>query len=353
VIGGHLADPVKNLPSIFHKGTVWEEFPYLLPNLIVVLFIMTSGLLGFLFLEESNPEMQNQADMGRKISSWFGRKIGQLFGRVGTREYATLATDEHSIPLANMNSDNLEEEESFQEEADEIDASSPTPSTRTNSLRLNTSAYTLQVILQILAVSLLAFHKVSSDVIIPTFLATSSIGNPLTHGGRDVFKFKVGFGMTSPSIANVLLTQAVIATVSQILIVPRVIDRFGPLKTFRWALFVFPWLYCITPFTARFPYPLSIMAILLDLWIKCILVSLGYVSSAILLTNTTPAPVHLATVNGAAASIGCLARSIGAAVSGSMFHVGLTSAYIGIPFWTLGTVAAAGAILSWFLRDRP
>jgi hypothetical protein len=71
------------------------------------------------------------------------------------------------------------------------------------------------------------------------------------------------------------------------------------------------------------------------------------------LTNTTPSPMHLATVNGAAASIGCLARSIGAAVSGSMFHVGLTSGYIGIPFWTLGAIAATGSVLSWFLKDEP
>ena len=63
--------------------------------------------------------------------------------------------------------------------------------------------------------------------------------------------------------------------------------------------------------------------------------------------------MHLATVNGAAASVTCLARSIGAAISGSMFHIGLTTGYIGIPFWILSVIAAAGATLSWFLRDKP
>ena len=288
MIGGHLADPVKNLATIFHKGSVWEDFPYLLPNLIVVLFIMTSGLLGFFFLEESHPQMQNQSDVGRKISSWFGKKIAQLFGCVDRKGYLTLTTIEHPIILADVNNDHIKGEEASLENADEIEAHPPIASTQTDLPRPTTPAYTWEVILQILTVSLLAFHKVSSDVIIPTFLATSSLRSPLTHSIRDLFKFKVGFGMTSPSIANVLLTQAVIATVSQILIVPKIIDCFGPLNTFRWALFVFPWLYCITPFTARFPYPLSLMAILLDLWIKCVLANLGYISSSILWVFVEP-----------------------------------------------------------------
>jgi hypothetical protein len=36
-----------------------------------------------------------------------------------------------------------------------------------------------------------------------------------------------------------------------------------------------------------------------------------------------------------------------------MFHTGLTSGYIGLPFWTLGIIAALGANLSWFLDNKP
>jgi len=85
-ICGHLADPVKTLPSIFHEENLWEIFPYLLPNLIVILIITTSSFLGFLFLEESRPQMQNQTDMGWKMSSWVSRKIKSLFGKWDIRE---------------------------------------------------------------------------------------------------------------------------------------------------------------------------------------------------------------------------------------------------------------------------
>jgi hypothetical protein len=174
------------------------------------------------------------------------------------------------------------DEESFKKDSDDLDATTPELSTSPESARPKPSAYTRQVILQIVVVSLLALHKVSSDVIIPTFLATSSIGESEDYTDVTFFRFEVGFGMGPPSIANVLLTQAVLAILSQVFVVPRAIDRFAPLKTIRWTLFVFPWLYCITPFTTKLLYPLSIMAILLDLWTKGILVSLGYVAFAIL-----------------------------------------------------------------------
>ncbi|KAI9375231.1 hypothetical protein BJX61DRAFT_494803 [Aspergillus egyptiacus] len=99
--------------------------------------------------------------------------------------------------------------------------------------------------------------------------------------------------------------------------------------------------------------PLSMITLILDLLIKSLLVNIDYVASAILIANTSPAPVYLATINGAAASLSCLARSVGAAVSGSMFHQGLKVGNIGLPFWTLAGVAALGAVLSCFLRDEP
>ena len=176
-------------------------------------------------------------------------------------------------------------------------------------------------------------------------------------------------------ISNVLLSQAAVAILAQVFIVPKLIACLGPLKVFRWAVFAFPCLYCLTPFISQLIHPLSTILILIDLWVKAILVNLGYTASSILwvkkltysqikqvfgpsanmdrLTNTSPSPLHLATVNGAAASMGCLARSVGAAVSGSMFHLGLQHHAIGLPFWALAVIATVGNILSRFLRDKP
>ncbi|KAF3482205.1 uncharacterized protein GIQ15_04964 [Arthroderma uncinatum] len=347
VIGGWLADPTNTIPSIFSKGSIWEKYPYLLPNLVVVLSIAGSGLLGFFLLEETHPRFQDSRNVGLEMSQWLFQKTRIILGYTDTQKYTTLSPDEDSdIPLQRGEdvemSSVIEPNEPIEEENDLVTESKPPIK----------SAYTLQVILQILAASIIGFHKVSSDVIIPIFLAQS---NEPTSGGRkrDFFEFTVGFGMTSPSISNILLSQAVVAVIAQMFIVPKVISHLGPLKVFRWVAFIFPWLYCLTPFTARLDQPLSTIFLLIDLWIKGVLISLGYTASNILLTNTSPSPLHLATINGANASMGSLARSVGAAVSGSMFHLGLQYHAIGLPFWALTVVAGIGAILSRFLRDGP
>ncbi|KAK2787218.1 hypothetical protein FQN52_007307 [Onygenales sp. PD_12] len=295
VIGGHLADPVKTMPSIFHVGSIWETYPYLLPNLIVALFIAGSGILGLFLLEETHPKFRDNGQILRgNITSWIRGMVKALRGQADDEKYTALSSTEDEIELpsrADVEHAGAEEDVSLSSvSSQQTDTSSP-------------SAWSKQVILQILAVSILAFHKVSSDVIIPIFLATDAVpSKDSSNEHKRNSKFRAGFGMASPGISNILLSQAIVAIIAQVLIVPWVISRWGPLKSFRWTLFCFPWLYCFTPFTASLLSPFSTITILLDLWIKGFLVNIGYVASAILVTNTSPALIHLATINGAAAS---------------------------------------------------
>ena len=71
------------------------------------------------------------------------------------------------------------------------------------------------------------------------------------------------------------------------------------------------------------------------------------------ITNTAPSPLHLATINGTAASFGCLARTLGPVISGPMFRLGVNIGYVGLPFWTLGAVAGLGVAVSCVLQDHP
>lgn len=262
------------MPSVFSRGSLWKRYPYLLPNLIVALCIASSGLLGFFFLEETHPHFQNTRNTGLEMSQWISRNARRLIGLVDTADYAALSSSgDGAIPTIyreGVELSNAEENEPKEDEASSAASKQPVK-----------TAYTPQVILQILAVSILAFHKVSSDVIIPIFLATEN-GSPSDAGKSSFFKFTAGFGMNPPSISNVLLTQAVVAIFAQVFIVPKVISRWGALKSFRRIAFIIPWVYCLTPFTARIIHPLSTICLLIDLWIKGVLVNLGYVASSIL-----------------------------------------------------------------------
>lgn len=71
------------------------------------------------------------------------------------------------------------------------------------------------------------------------------------------------------------------------------------------------------------------------------------------ITNSAPSPLHLATINGYAASLGCLARTLGPIVSGPLFRLGQEIGHIELPFWTLGGVAGLGVVLSVYLKDHP
>lgn len=75
-------------------------------------------------------------------------------------------------------------------------------------------------------------------------------------------------------------------------------------------------------------------------------------SPAYRITNTVPSPIYLATVNGAATSLRCLAQTLGPAISGPLLRLGLQTGYVGLPFWLLGAVKGMGSIVSLYLVDR-
>lgn len=152
-------------------------------------------------------------------------------------------------------------------------------------------AFTPQIILQILSVSLLAFHKISSDAIMPPFLAAPPEGespevseNPKIHmlSLRSILQTPSGFGYNNQTIGFILLSQAIVAALAQIRLVPSFINRMGPLKAYRIVLAVYPVVYFSTPILPALPSPLPMMLVVLELWCKVILSSIGYICSTML-----------------------------------------------------------------------
>lgn len=57
-IGGTFADPHDSFPHLFPEGSLFDRFPYLLPNLICAGLLLVSIILGYFLLEETHPVMQ-------------------------------------------------------------------------------------------------------------------------------------------------------------------------------------------------------------------------------------------------------------------------------------------------------
>ena len=71
VLGGILAQPVKNYPSLFSEGTIWDRFPFLLVNLFCAFVACCSVTMAWLFMGETHPEKRHNKDLGIEL----GKKI--------------------------------------------------------------------------------------------------------------------------------------------------------------------------------------------------------------------------------------------------------------------------------------
>ncbi|KAI9835620.1 MAG: hypothetical protein M1838_005275 [Thelocarpon superellum] len=69
-LGGALAEPCQSYPGIFARGTIFDRFPYLLPNLVCASIVICGVFIGILFLDETHEEMKHRRDLGREAGRW-------------------------------------------------------------------------------------------------------------------------------------------------------------------------------------------------------------------------------------------------------------------------------------------
>lgn len=74
MIGGALARPCISYPTLFSPGTIWEKYPYLLPNLFSAVAVFCGLVVGILFLEETHASKKTRRDagveLGKRIMNW-------------------------------------------------------------------------------------------------------------------------------------------------------------------------------------------------------------------------------------------------------------------------------------------
>lgn len=78
-MGGALAQPCDNYPWLFQRGTIFDQFPFLLPNLVCVLVLGLGITIGILFLEETHPEKKLHRDRGLEFGRWIVRTSRGIF----------------------------------------------------------------------------------------------------------------------------------------------------------------------------------------------------------------------------------------------------------------------------------
>lgn len=98
MIGGALARPCISYPEIFARGTIWDRYPYLLPNLFSAATVFVGVIIGLLYLDETHAEKKTQRDRGREIGDYLANLFGSVTKCNGGRapeKQALLAGERH------------------------------------------------------------------------------------------------------------------------------------------------------------------------------------------------------------------------------------------------------------------
>ncbi|POR34654.1 Putative membrane protein [Tolypocladium paradoxum] len=365
MIGGALARPCISYPNLFPRGTVWDQYPYLLPNLFSAAAVFVGVIVGLLFLDETHAMKKLERDRGREL----GDRIAALFrksavckcrGRTPEKQ-ALLASDgaagydtSGGCPRASAKMSDVDEPlPAYQcrenspklapRAGPEPPAAAAQPRQPESRAGHKPKVFTKPVIMNVVSYGILAFHTMTFDQLFPVFLSTSPPKHPVVELP---FKFVDGFGLETKTIGVIMSVQGLYSLLSNFMIVPPVTRRLGSLRLFRLLTFSYFALYLVTPYVVLLPESLRMPAIyVLVIW-KCTYSTMAYPNNAILLANAAPSKQVLGTINGIAASTASLCRALGPMLSGALYALGLQTGYSGLAWWFSGMVTIAGAYLS-------
>ena len=107
-MGGTLAQPSKSFPSLFPPGTLFDRFPFLLPNLVCTLVLIVGVSIGVLFLEETHEIKRDRRDVGLEVGAWLLRAFKLEMSATKT---APFSSDKTFSVTSTENPPNLMDEE--------------------------------------------------------------------------------------------------------------------------------------------------------------------------------------------------------------------------------------------------
>ncbi|CAN9085853.1 unnamed protein product [Alternaria alternata] len=350
-LGGLLARPANVMP--FFQDTIFETYPFLLPNLVCTGFVVLGLTVGILFLEETHEDRKYDQDRGREAGQWLLRKLWK-------RE-AEATFDDKDASLDEMRSMLSDHDHNVQ--AYRSTDSSPTLcSTRTSISEVPEfeldkqlapaptfrQAFTKQVILNVVCYGILAFHTISLEQLLPILMSKDV---PAKGSQHLPFRFEGGFGWSTQTTGAFLAAQGFLQMFAQVILFPWVSKKLGSLRTFWITLACYPVLYLLAPYLAVLPESLRIPGLAVLLIAKVTFQSLSYPSLAIILANSSPSKKVLGTLNGVAMSSASISRGFGPTVSGAVDSLGTSLHMSGLAWWTIAAVALLGWLPGFALQE--
>lgn len=352
-LGGALAQPCIIYPNLFPRGTLFDRYPFLLPNLVCAAILAVGVLVGIFFLEETHELKKHQRDWGLECGKWILRHFSKPLstdsfdkaGDANLQESRSLLEDDQ--PPGYQTTEGSPHDPSSRSQSPSTVHPKLKHEGPTRTLSGVHLTFTKQVILNIVGYGILAYHTMSFDQMMPVFLST-----PVSHEPSSLpFMFTGGFALSSKKIGLMLSFQGVYSMLAQLLLFPLVVRRFGTLKTYRFVVISWPMLYFLTPYLVLLPVRLQMTGVYACLLWRITSQILAFPSNAILLTNSAPSMLVLGVINGIAASTASLSRAFGPTVSGFVHSWGLKMGCTGLVWWAAGLVCLLGAVESFWVEE--
>jgi hypothetical protein len=350
-IGGYFAEPATSAPDTFGRIKLFQQFPYLLPNLICAFLMLVSIVAGWIFLEETHPDMQPRSTP-RDLEET-DAKTPLMPAQAGTTTAGVDLTHESYGTFNNVSEEAVEEEIFVY--ADDTSRPSSVSSTAST-----VKVFTRPVVMLTIALGIFTYHSMTYDHLLPIFLqdARKSASNEMFHlinmaTHNQGNWFAGGLGLSVKDSGVILSVNGLIALFTQAVIFPMMASWLGIWKVFILVTIGHPLAYFVVPWLVFLPTNLLYPGIFLSMAIRNFTAILAYPVLLILIKEASPSPLSLGKINGLAASTGAACRTIASPIAGYLYGVGLSIDFTALAWWASALVAVLGIAQALFIpRDH-
>jgi MFS family permease len=336
MIGGLFADPAVTYPDLFPPGSLFERFPYLLPNLMCAALLLISIILGYFLLEETHPDMQPRVLLP-----------DDTFLSENTPLMET--SDAMKRPAVDLRDENYGTMRSHE--------ATPPPPAPCAEKQPPVNIFGKRIMAVILALCIFTYHSMTFDHLLPIFFeddrsTAHSLAVNALLGESSPFYSPGGLGMSLQAVGVVMAVQGAIALFMQAVVFPLMAERIGVYRLFLLVTVLHPVVYVIMPWLLFVPEGLLWPAIYACLAVRNFFSILLYPLLLILIKEATPTPAVLGRVNGLAASAGAACRMIAPPVAGYLYAVGKKMDFTALAWYSSAVVAVVGAVQCFAVERR-
>jgi hypothetical protein len=349
-MGGYLAQPSRYYPAVFPPDGLFGQYPYLLPNLVAVVFIILAIIQGYFFMKETNPRFQSRPqqqqaeDLGpvdeytplqprARRSSALGplstgkRRPSFICGSMPTMSEPSFDLRKGSVTCLYDITPTVSRIENFTAHDDHDE---------------HIKVFNRTVVLWIIAIVIMCYHQMAFASLLPIYL----LDEPEKICSLDL---NGGLGYTVHDVGDFMSINGIIALVIQGTIFPIFVGRVGVWKSVVSLIILCPVAYAVVPFLSllsRSGLPFGIYAVL---FVQNLFIIIIYPCLLIALKNAAPSSLALGKINGLAMSASSGARTIAPPLSGIIYSAGGSA----IAWWSMTIVALMGTVeLFWISRPK-